>query len=254
MNHHVLTRATKSLRIRPKSEKLEITLLLLGSLIFVSIKEAATCTPSSQVLLWADEFNELDSGSWRFQYGDGSAYTLSSGWGNNELECYTGQPSNAAIITDPANKSNNLLIITAVHQNGYVCSNLQAASTVRNWTSAKLTTQGQKSFTSPSGKAGGGAAAAAMDGSILIQARIKVPVINGFWPSFLMLPEPNPLGGWCASGAIDIMTHVGASTQVGCGLQYGGVSGGDGGACVYESGSVHPEFKTAQAGQLRLRP
>jgi hypothetical protein len=48
-----------------------------------------------------------------------------AGWGNNELECYTEQPSNAAIIPDPNNKSNSILSISAVYQKGYVCSNMQ---------------------------------------------------------------------------------------------------------------------------------
>lgn len=60
-------------------------------------------------------------------YGDGSIWGI-SGWGNNELECYTDSPLNVAVVPDPLNVTNGILNITAVYSKGKTCWNQ-----VRHW-------------------------------------------------------------------------------------------------------------------------
>ena len=49
-------------------------------------------------LVWADEFDaESITHNWTPQVGDGTAYGIPSGWGNNELQYYTERPENAFI-------------------------------------------------------------------------------------------------------------------------------------------------------------
>jgi beta-glucanase (GH16 family) len=98
--------------------------------------------------------------------------TGGGGWGNHEQEYY--QASNASI-------ENGNLVITAkketVGANGY--------------TSARMTTQGKKEFFY--GK---------------IEARIKIPVGQGFWPAFWMLGSDINTVPWPACGETDIMEHI----------------------------------------------
>src|SRR5690242_18336104 len=80
-------------------------------------------------LVWADEFNGPDGSApdpkkWRYDMGG-------KGWGNSELECYTDLAQNAQV-------KDGTLVITALLQPGYACSD----GTVRDYTSARLKTQG----------------------------------------------------------------------------------------------------------------
>ena len=116
--------------------------------------------------------------NWGFMIGDGSGYWEGgAGWGNAELECYTSDPSNVAIIADPSDSTNGLLSITALNQpSGYVCNNLQSASSIRSWTSARLWTHGKQSFVWPSSSSN--------NTTIRVEARIKIPMAQGTWPAF----------------------------------------------------------------------
>ncbi len=104
--------------------------------------------------------------------------TGGNGWGNHEQEYY--QPQNATV-------ANGNLIITAkketVGTNGY--------------TSARMTTQGKKEF--QYGK---------------IEARIKLPVGQGFWPAFWMLGADINTIPWPACGETDIMEHINADSVI----------------------------------------
>nr|HMP32142.1 family 16 glycosylhydrolase [Saprospiraceae bacterium] len=42
-----------------------------------------------------------------------------------------------------------------------------------------------------------------------IEARMKMPIGQGLWPAFWMLPTDNVYGGWPRSGEIDIMEYLG---------------------------------------------
>ena len=118
-------------------------------------------------LVWQDEFNGSTSPDWVFETGTGS-----NGWGNNELQYY--RRENATV-------ENGSLVITARRED----------FGGRRYTSARMKTQGTKSFRY--GK---------------IEARISVPYGSGFWPAFWMLGNDITSVGWPACGEIDIMEHV----------------------------------------------
>lgn len=121
-------------------------------------------------LTWNDEFDssDINTGNWNFELGN-------SGWGNNELENYTGRIQNAFV-------SGGKLIIEARREN----------STNSLYTSARMTTQNKKSF---------------RFGRIDIRA--KLPVGKGIWPALWMLGDNISSVGWPACGEIDIMEVVG---------------------------------------------
>lgn len=98
--------------------------------------------------------------------------TGNSGWGNNELEFY--KEANASV-------ANGNLIITAKKE---------AAGTAQ-YTSARIKTEGKKAFTF--GR---------------IEARIKLPSGQGFWPAFWTLGSSIKTVGWPQCGEIDIMEHI----------------------------------------------
>lgn len=100
------------------------------------------------------------------------------GWGNHEQQYY--QAANAAI-------ENGNLVITGKKET--VGSN--------KYTSTRMTTQGKKEFLY--GK---------------IEARIKMPVGQGFWPAFWMLGANINEVDWPASGEIDIMEHINADSLI----------------------------------------
>ncbi|MEP6466998.1 MAG: glycoside hydrolase family 16 protein [Parafilimonas sp.] len=104
--------------------------------------------------------------------------TGGNGWGNHEQEYY--QPNNASI-------ENGNLVITAKKET--VGSN--------NYTSSRMTTQGKKEFLY--GK---------------IEARIKIPVGQGFWPAFWMLGADVNTTAWPTCGETDIMEHINADSII----------------------------------------
>ena len=130
-------------------------------------------------LVWADEFNSgsLDNTAWAVEPGDGCPSLC--GWGNNELEYYTGRPENLFFQDGKL-----LLEARSENYNG------------KNYTSSKIITRGKKSF-----KFG------------RVDIRAKLPKGKGIWPALWMLPQNNVYGGWPRSGEIDIMELVGHEPQ-----------------------------------------
>ena len=126
-------------------------------------------------LAWADEFNSgaLDATAWTVEGGDGCPSIC--GWGNNELEYYTGRPENLFF-------QDGKLLIEARKEN----------FSGKNYTSSKIVSRGKKTF-----KYG------------RIDIRAKLPKGKGIWPALWMLPQSNVYGGWPTSGEIDIMELVG---------------------------------------------
>jgi beta-glucanase (GH16 family) len=109
---------------------------------------------------------------------------------NNELEYY--QASNATV-------SNGNLVITAQQQN----------VGGQPYTSAKLETYGKFSLTY--GR---------------IEARIKLPMVNGTWPAFWMLGNSINQGTpWPDCGEIDIMEHVNTTNTILGTMHWNGGSG-----------------------------
>jgi beta-glucanase (GH16 family) len=136
-------------------------------------------------LVWSDEFTGAqgappDPANWSYQVGG-------NGWGNNELECYTTSRDNSAL------DGTGNLVITARSTPGHVC----ADGTVRDYTSARLTTKGLHSFSR---------------GRLVVRARI--PTSSGSWPAFWALGENHDIVGWPQSGEIDVMEAVGSEPGV----------------------------------------
>jgi beta-glucanase (GH16 family) len=120
---------------------------------------------------WSDEFSVdglPDASKWGYDIGG-------SGWGNNELQYYTNDISNAGV-------SNGKLVITAKKEslNG------------KNYTSTRLVSRTKGDF---------------LYGRI--EVRAKLPRGRGTWPAIWMLPTDWAYGEWPKSGEIDIMEHVG---------------------------------------------
>jgi beta-glucanase (GH16 family) len=142
-------------------------------------------------IVWSDEFNQPDGSSpdptkWNYDLGGG-------GWGNGEMEFYTGRTNNARIV-------GGQLVIEADLEstNGY------------SYTSARLKTQGLASWAY--GR---------------MEARIKIPRGQGIWPAFWMLGANFPAIHWPACGEIDIMENIGNTSDQGTdhGTIHGPVSG-----------------------------
>lgn len=124
-------------------------------------------------LIWSDEFDmnqTPDISNWGYDLGN-------NGYGNNEVQNYTNSSENVRI-------ENGILII-------------EAKKGTNGWTSARLKSQGKRSFTY--GR---------------IEFRAKLPAGSGTWPALWMLGESVSTAGWPACGEIDIMEHVGKNPGV----------------------------------------
>jgi beta-glucanase (GH16 family) len=131
------------------------------------------------VLVWSDEFNGtgVDLSRWSFQLGDGSGFGLPSGWGNNELQYY--QAENATV-------AGGCLTITAREE----------PAGGLDYTSARLRSLGKGDWTF--GR---------------LEMRARMPIGQGLWPAFWMLPSDSLYGNWAASGEIDIVEYIGSQSD-----------------------------------------
>ncbi|MED5016483.1 family 16 glycosylhydrolase [Paenibacillus chibensis] len=148
-----------------------LCLMVLFSLLIAMMPANVTNAAPTWNLVWSDEFNgtSLDKSNWKAEIGTGSG-----GWGNNELQYYTDRPENVQVT------GGNLVITARKEAYGGM-----------NYTSARIKTQGLRSFTY--GK---------------IEARIKLPSGQGLWPAFWMLGTNIDSVGWPKSGETDIMERV----------------------------------------------
>jgi beta-glucanase (GH16 family) len=135
-------------------------------LLLLSIVQISAYAQNWQ-LVWQDEFDNGIGPDWVFETGNGT-----NGWGNNELQYY--RRENASVV-------NGELVITAKRESigGF------------NYTSARMKTQGKKSW--KYGK---------------IEARIKMPAFQGVWPAFWMLGDNITQVSWPFCGEIDVMEHI----------------------------------------------
>lgn len=149
---------------------------------------------SGWTLVWSDEFDGAantppDATKWVHETGG-------NGFGNNELEYYTDRTDNAAL------DGNGSLVITARAE----------AFMGRNYTSARLKTQGQ--FDHTYGR---------------FEARIRIPEGQGMWPAFWMLGNDIGTAGWPTCGEIDVMENIGREPTIVHGTIHGpGYSGANG--------------------------
>jgi hypothetical protein len=126
-------------------------------------------------LIWSDEFSDrvVNTNNWAFESGN------NNGWGNHELEYYTGRTQNAFV-------SQGNLIIEARAE----------SISGSNYSSARMITKGKKIF-----KYG------------RIDIRAKLPQGKGVWPALWMLGNNIDVAGWPACGEIDIMELLGQETN-----------------------------------------
>ncbi len=161
----------------------------MRALILMFFLLAAAGRAQSWQLVWSDEFagDRLDSKKWEVMLGDGTAYGLPSGWGNNEKQYY--RRENIEV-------KDGLLVITAKKE----------SYGGKSYTSGRVRTKGKGDWL-----------------YCRIEMRAKMPLGRGLWPAFWMLPTNSPYGGWAASGEIDIMEYIGHEPNVVHGtLHYGG--------------------------------
>jgi len=143
---------------------------------------AGTTPPASQWnIVWSDEFNgtSIDATKWTFETGNGGS---NPGWGNAELEYYTGRTNNAYV-------SNGGLHIVAREESmaGF------------SFTSARMKTQGLYN-TPVYGR---------------VEWRAAMPAGVGMWPGLWMLGSDFPVAGWPNCGEIDVAETKGTElTQV----------------------------------------
>ncbi|WP_319005346.1 family 16 glycosylhydrolase [Flavobacterium shii] len=161
--------------------------------IFTTKKPTQTPPSDYTTLIWSDDFNTdgaPDPTKWVNELGTGD-----SGWGNNEKQNYTSNPTNIIV-------QGGSLKITAKKE----------ASGGMAYSSARIKTDGKFKFTY--GK---------------VEVRAKLPVGGGTWPAIWMLGQNYATNSWPACGEIDIMEQVGNSPNViHSTLHYPGHSGGDG--------------------------
>lgn len=158
--------------------------------------ENGSGTPDEQ-LVWNDEFDTINGNHWTFETGGG-------GWGNQELQYYTGGDN--AYIQYDAQAGSNVVVLEARQENpqGYNCWYGYC-----EYTSTRMISRNKQEFTY--GR---------------IEARIKLPQTQGIWPAFWMLGNDLGSVGWPQSGEIDIMEHVGYEPNLTHGALHGpGYSG-----------------------------
>ena len=147
---------------------------ILASIAFCLSLFMTHLTAQCPKLIWSDEFDgtALDITKWSYEIGDGCNIGLCQ-WGNNELQWYA---------QDNVSVSNSILKITAKKE---TVQN-------RNYTSGRIRTLSKGDI-----KYG------------RIEARMKMPVGQGIWPAFWMLPTDYVYGIWPQSGEIDILEYLG---------------------------------------------
>lgn len=158
-------------RFRNNSSVLSVvTALALASSLLcacASQNEAGMFIPEGYELFWSDEFDgdSLNAAFWTPEQGG-------HGWGNNELQHYTGRKDNVDV-------HDGKLVIRAVKED-YKGSSV---------TSARLVTLGKVEF---------------MYGYVV--ASIKLPkTADGLWPAFWMMGTDISRLGWPNCGEIDIL-------------------------------------------------
>lgn len=159
-----------------------------AAVLALALLAAPAAAADNWTMVWSDEFDgdKIDRSKWGF---DVDCW----GGGNDEHQCYTKSPRNAAI-------EDGKLVITARYERvtGPALpehlrrtSATPEAEATRDISSARLSTRGKASWRY--GK---------------VEVRAKLPQGQGTWPAIWMLPEKDRYGTWAASGEIDILEAV----------------------------------------------
>ncbi|MGA8152171.1 MAG: glycoside hydrolase family 16 protein [Terriglobales bacterium] len=171
---------------------------------------ASASTPDKNwVLTWSDEFDgpmgaAPDPAKWAVESGG-------SGWGNNELECYTPRRKNVR-------QENGKLVIEARREA------FSGGDRVKcSYTSARI--KSERRFAQKYGR---------------FEARIRIPHAQGLWPAFWLLGDDFSTAGWPACGEIDIMESTGAKqSTIHATLHGPGYFSGNGLTSVYTLPAEH---------------
>jgi beta-glucanase (GH16 family) len=184
--------------------------LLAPALLLVATAWPGPSVAADWELVWSDEFDgsSLDLSRWEPMIGNGCPNLC--GWGNAELEYYRAQ--NATV-------SGGMLTIEA-REERYGGA---------DYTSARLRTKNLGDWTY--GR---------------MEMRARLPIGQGLWPAFWMLPTDEVYGGWASSGEIDIMEYRGQEPNKVLGtIHYGGTypdNQSSGHTKVLSSGDFHSDF------------
>lgn len=149
----------------PEEEDPETVSIGKGSEI---VQEINFSDSGSMKLVWNDEFDYSgvpDTSKWKYQTGK-------NGWGNNELQNYISNESEAR---------------TAVVENGVL--KIKAYMEGGEWKSARMNSKASWKYG-------------------FIEARMKITDKKGAWPAFWMMPQDSVYGTWPKSGEIDIMENA----------------------------------------------
>lgn len=190
-----------------------VTNRLLGTIVnengsYLPIDNGGFSTPKAYAgytLIWSDEFDKtsVNTDNWTYESGN------NNGWGNHELENYTGRTQNSFV------SQGNLIIEARPESFGG-----------SNYTSARMVTKEKKTF-----KFG------------RVDIRAKLPKGKGIWPALWMLGNNIDEAGWPTCGEIDIMELVGnESGKVYGTLHWGPVHQSAGGNYSLPSGIFNDEF------------
>lgn len=152
-----------------------------ATFLLISLAAAGGVQAQTWTLQWSDEFNAPagrypNPTNWTYDTGNG-------GFGNPEIENYCTPGSNKppCLATQPNayQDGKGHLVITAIRD---------AAG---QWTSARLKTQGLQQF--QYGR---------------VEARMKLPAGDGFWPAFWLLGTDIDTVSWPACGEQDVIEWV----------------------------------------------
>ena len=164
--------------------------------------------PPAWSLAWSDEFDgargsPADPAVWRPEVGG-------HGWGNEELQYYTGGTGNAAL-----DGAGNLAIVVRQPD-----PDLRGRVGGCEYTSARLITKDRVAFAYG-----------------LVQARVRLPWGRGIWPAFWMLGQDIDQVGWPRCGEIDVMENFGTEPSAVHGTVHGpGYAGRSGVTGAYDAG------------------
>jgi beta-glucanase (GH16 family) len=149
-------------------------------------------------LVWQQDYRHgnSDLSAWNIRIGndllDADGNPVMPGWGNGELQYYTGNAANLYID----------------EQGLHLCARREIVEQDGrrfHYTSARIDTKDHMSF---------------CYGKLIVRA--KLPVGQGMWPAIWLLPQDQAYGPWPASGEIDIMEARGRLPQIVAGtLHYG---------------------------------
>ena len=179
--------------------------------LYFPVDNAGYSTPATYpgyTLTWSDEFSgrSVDGSAWTFEAGN------NGGWGNYELENYTGRSENVFV-------SNGNLIIEARNE----------TFGSQNYTSTRMITKNKKVF-----KYG------------RIDIRAKMPKGKGIWPALWMLGNNIDAVNWPNCGEIDILELLGHEPNKIYGTMHWGTGGGGHGSkgsnFVLSPGSFDQQF------------